>query len=233
MDDGYIHNEENVQMLRTIIKKMARPKHTVKEITEAIENGPMGWYHGEKKAENFYSGEVIKVISSNFKIPALEIAGNIIAGQFISNNKDYIAELEGGMEEVEAIAVKCIDGVVVISKTTRFFINGKRVEGYWYSESEPLYPMPKPNTLREEEAEEIFKLIKLKEEESQIHYSRGYSTSRIDQTILGSTEFEHEQWIWPEKYAEHYVLKYKVKPSEDFLNFIGWKRINKATSKKV
>lgn len=206
---------------------MEKPKHTKKEILDFLQDESAGWFHGEEKVEHFYSGEVSDLVNSNIEIPFLEVAGSIKGSRFISDAKDYVGELAGQLEEVAAIAIKCKDGVLVVSKKTKFFIRDKRVEGYWYSREKTLYPMPIPYRLSDQEAEEIYQLIKLKEEESQINHCRGFSISRIDQTTLDFKEFEHEHWIWPGQYAEHYVLKYKVKPSEDFLGFIGWRNKTK------
>ena len=69
----------------------------------------------------------------------------------------------------------------------------------------------------------IMDLIKKREPEAQVSWIRGLVHSSIDNSSLGNGEFKHTEWQWPESYAEHYILKYKVKPSEGFLKFIGWK----------
>lgn len=97
----------------------------------------------------------------------------------------------------------------------------KKIEGYWYSEYEPQYPMPKPNVLTQEEAEDIFMKIIEKEKGARKTNYRGWSKSRINGERLGSGEFETTEWKWPEDFAEHYVLKHKVKPSDEFLKYIG------------
>ncbi len=102
-------------------------------------------------------------------------------------------------------------------------LNGKRIEGYWYSKDSPQYPKPIAHQLTKTQAKQIFDLIKVKEQESELIYTRGFSRSRIDETVVGTKEYHHKEWLWPEGFAEHYVLKYQVKPSEDFLKFIGWK----------
>lgn len=101
-----------------------------------------------------------------------------------------------------------------------------KIEGYWYSKYSPEYPMPVPNALTEEEANEIYRLIKRKETSAAVTRYRGISTSRIDKkTAVGSMEYKRAGWVWPQGFAEHYVLKHKVKPSMEFLDFIGYKRL--------
>ena len=111
---------------------------------------------------------------------------------------------------------------MVILKHPLYSISGKKIEGYWYSKLQPQFQMPTPNVLNENEANEIYNLIKIKEKECEIVYTRGSSQSRLDDSIVGTNEYYHEKWMWPEGFAEHYVLKYKVRPSEEFLKFIGW-----------
>lgn len=97
-------------------------------------------------------------------------------------------------------------------------------EGYWYSEFSPNYPNPIPNTLTQAEANYIFNLIKFKEKFAKYIQYRGFSTSRIDgKTLVGSGEYDSNDWVWPSGFAEHYVRDHRVKPSDDFLKFIGYK----------
>ncbi len=101
----------------------------------------------------------------------------------------------------------------------------RKIEGYWKSTNsfDDKYPMPIPNVLTEEEANKIWELIKKKERQaSRISY-RGFSQSRIDNSIVGSQEFQTMSWIWPDGFADHYVKKYRVKPSDEFLEYIGYK----------
>lgn len=101
--------------------------------------------------------------------------------------------------------------------------HGRKVEGYWWSSYSPEYPKPTANVLSEEEAQQIFELIRKKERTAKKTTYRGFSTSRIDKTSVGSSEYSQSDWHWPEALAPHYVLKYKVKPSDEFLEFIGYK----------
>ena len=102
-----------------------------------------------------------------------------------------------------------------------------KIEGYWYSDIHKEFPMPLPNVLNKEEAREIYNLIKLKEQDKKtwcLAY-KGMSFSRLSKGIsVGSEEFRTNDWIWPKGFAEHYVLQHKVKPTDEFLKFIGYKK---------
>jgi hypothetical protein len=105
----------------------------------------------------------------------------------------------------------------------------RKIEGYWYSEHLEKYkgikyPMPEPNVLTEDEAIDIHALIKAKEEFAHVQSYRGWSRSRITGENLGNKEYETEEWLWPGDFADHYVLKHRVKPTDDFLNYIGYKK---------
>ena len=97
-----------------------------------------------------------------------------------------------------------------------------KIEGYWYSEYEPQYPMPKANVLSDSEAQEIYDLIIEKQKTARVNSYKGSSTSRITQERLGSREFQTSEWRWPKDFAKHYVLDHKVKPTNEFLEYIGW-----------
>ena len=99
----------------------------------------------------------------------------------------------------------------------------KKVEGYWKSKQNPKLPMPIPNQLSEQDAIKIHRLIKNKEKSANKTQYRGFSFSRIEPSIIvGSAEFSKDEWNWPDGYADHYVLKHKVKPSAEFLDYIGF-----------
>ena len=102
----------------------------------------------------------------------------------------------------------------------------RKIEGYWYSKYEPDYPMPEPNVLTEDEAKEIYDLITDIENDKGVKNTqyRGWSTSRITEERLGSTEFSTNEWTWPCDFAKHYVLEHRVKPTDEFLNYIGYKK---------
>ena len=103
-----------------------------------------------------------------------------------------------------------------------------KVEGYWYEKpyskysKESVYPMPIPNILTPEEAEKIYNLIIQKEVKARVVLYRGFSYSRITGETLGSREYQTDEWLWPGDFAEHYVLKHRVKPSDEFLEYIGY-----------
>jgi len=98
-----------------------------------------------------------------------------------------------------------------------------KIEGYWYSEHYPKYPMPVSNVLSEKEANIIYNLIIKKEKIAQKVLYRGFSYSRITEEILGCCEYQLDNYSWPGDFASHYVLTHKVKPTDDFLKFIGYK----------
>jgi len=120
-------------------------------------------------------------------------------------------------------------------------ITDKKVEGYWIESSTVFehklsngsiyrteippktnYPTPIPNVLTEEEAQTIYNLIREKENEANCYGYKGLSASRITGERLGNKEYELDEWIWPGDFAEHYVLTHKVRPTEEFLKWIGY-----------
>lgn len=101
--------------------------------------------------------------------------------------------------------------------------NGSYKEGFWYSEYDTKFPMPKPNILTEKQAKQIYLLIVQKEKIARVAFCKGCSYSRIDNSPLGSAEYFLDNFVWPGDFAEHYVLKYRCKPTEKFLKFIGYK----------
>lgn len=103
-------------------------------------------------------------------------------------------------------------------------MKNKKIEGYWYHPiHSPEYLMPVKNALTQNEADEIYKLIKKKELTAQKIAYRGSALSRFDESVrVGSEEYETEEWAWPAGFAEHYVKLYRVKPSDEFLKYIGY-----------
>lgn len=121
------------------------------------------------------------------------------------------------------------------------FNRDKKIEGYWiespfvfeqqlsngsiYRKEIPAktnYPTPIPNVLTEEEAQTIYNLIREKEKIANCYGYMGLSSSRITGERLGNKEYELDEWIWPGDFAEHYVLTHKVRPTEEFLKWIGY-----------
>lgn len=102
--------------------------------------------------------------------------------------------------------------------------NKVRIEGYWQSTQYPkdTYPLPKPNVLSEQEAKVIYDLIIEKEKDAQRRLYRGLSHSRITKETLGCAEYETDEFKWPADFAPHYVLEHKVKPTQEFLTYIGY-----------
>lgn len=106
----------------------------------------------------------------------------------------------------------------------------KKQEGFWRSshgyatDIEKNYPMPVANVLKESEAKEIFDLIVKKQNGAQKNRYRGLSGSRITGELLGCVEYETDEWVWPGDFAEHYVLTHKVKPTDEFLTYIGFQK---------
>lgn len=96
------------------------------------------------------------------------------------------------------------------------------IEGYWYSKHSPEYPMPIPDQLADDDAAKIYNLIRDKEKNATITSYRGCSVSQITGQMLGNSEYDLNGWIWPADFAPHYVLTHKVKPSDEFLEFIGY-----------
>lgn len=96
-------------------------------------------------------------------------------------------------------------------------------EGFWKSAYEPNLPIPAPHVLQPDQAYQIFALIHALEQKAHKALYRGRSYSRIDGTMLGNAEYEYKGWQWPGDFAAHYVLQYRVKPSDEFLEFIGYK----------
>ena len=110
----------------------------------------------------------------------------------------------------------------------------RKIEGYWYSEYTPEYPLPEANVLSEKQAIEIYNLILEKQKRAKELRYRGFSSSRITKEILGSSEYQTDKWIWPCDFAPHYVLKHKVKPTDAFLDYIGYDReVSHTTIKKM
>lgn len=94
----------------------------------------------------------------------------------------------------------------------------RKLEGFWSDINKPI-----PNELTLDEANKIFHLIKIKEKSARKKRFKGPAFSRLDKNIeVGSAEYSLNNWSWPAGFAEHYVLKHHVKPSESFLKFIGY-----------
>lgn len=84
------------------------------------------------------------------------------------------------------------------------------------------YPIPIPNVLTEDEAKTIYNLILEKQKGAKLVGYMGLSESRITGETLGNKEYQTEEWKWPGDFAEHYVLTHKVRPTDEFLKWIGY-----------
>lgn len=96
-----------------------------------------------------------------------------------------------------------------------------KVEGYWWSESTPEYPMPEIGVLTPEQAFKIYEKIVSIEQIAKKTTYRGPSHSRITGELLGNAEYQFADWTWPGDFAKHYVLHHRVRPSAEFLKFLG------------
>ena len=122
---------------------------------------------------------------------------------------------------------------------------GRNIEGYWKSPPHMVtmtssdgrtsitremissrdkveYPTPIPNVLSPVEANDIYELIRLKEKTAKKIGYMGWTESRITGEHLGSHEYQTDEWLWPEDFAPHYVLVHGVKPTDEFLKYIGY-----------
>jgi hypothetical protein len=210
-------------------------------IEETIEifNENEAWNFKYSEEDSLFKGILISVKDLDLKLSKSEILGYVDCDEFkskVETDSFSFEEQEIKLNKEEAIAIQCSNGVLVITKQNFPLVKlplninkvaieknkNKKIEGYWHSKYSPQYPMPIANQLNEREAAEIYKLIKIKEAEAEKLISRGIAYSRIDDTGVGNCEYHHIDWLWPESLAPHYVFQYKVKPTDDFLKFIGW-----------
>jgi hypothetical protein len=214
-------------------------------IEETIEifNESKSWTNNTDGQEYIFKGTLISVKDENLQLSKPELLGYANNSEFKSKTGTESIpskELDRNLDTEEALAIQCSDGVLIISKKKLTILpivnlpsNIKKVhieenktrkkEGAWHYKKDAEYPVPPPYQLKTKEAEEIYILIKIKEAEAKETIARGLDYSVIDDTCIGGIRaFYHINWVWPGNYAEHYVFKYKVKPSDDFLKFIGW-----------
>jgi len=103
----------------------------------------------------------------------------------------------------------------------------RKIEGYWkmlnpYFKEETDYPMPVAGVLTEQESKDIYDKIVEKEKTATVQKYRGWTTSRITGESLGNAEYHTDEWIWPGDFAKHYVLENGVRPTNEFLKYIGY-----------
>ena len=203
-----------------------KKKYSTNQLLEVLDGYKMAWYYkGGNDEDSYFGGKAYLVQTSSGVMEDDEVFGFVRGNEFISVDNQFSAVLDQKFEERDAVAIECIDGIVVVPKWSVYYRGKRRIEGYWYADYCPEYPMPVANQLTKEEAQQIYDLIKEKEKTAVQILARGFAKSRIDNTVVGTAEFTTEYWLWPEGFAEHYVLKHKVKPSDAFLAFIGWNPI--------
>jgi hypothetical protein len=84
--------------------------------------------------------------------------------------------------------------------------------------------MPEIAVLTPAQSFEVYNAIILLERTvAKVESYRGLSHSRITGELLGCKEYYFAGWVWPGDFAKHYVLNYRVKPTDEFLEFLGVK----------
>lgn len=97
-------------------------------------------------------------------------------------------------------------------------------EGFWKSTTEPDLPMPEIGVLTPTQSFEVYSAITIIETTvAKVESYRGLTHSRITGELLGCREYYFADWTWPGDFAKHYVLDHRVKPTNEFLEFIGVK----------
>lgn len=94
-----------------------------------------------------------------------------------------------------------------------------KLEGYWYSKYEPEFPMPKENTLSEENKKDVINKLEEIEKIAEEQRYRGWSSCRICDKSNGSVEFTYNGFRWPSGFM-HYIKEHNVSPSKQFLKNI-------------
>jgi len=121
----------------------------------------------------------------------------------------------------------------------------EKIEGYWYSEYDPQYPMPEEYKGEWDREAFLNRLIKVEEtmyaeyemvvkeynegnsdplslyykKNDKIESYRGLSECRICKCANGSREFVCNGFRWPEG-LRHYIEEHGVKPSTEFIDMI-------------
>ena len=94
-----------------------------------------------------------------------------------------------------------------------------RREGFWFSISEPHYPVPKPFNKEWDGQKDFLVALKRKEGKASKDQYRGMSTCRICFKLNGSEEYTLEGWVWPSG-LKHYIQDHNVKPTQEFIDFV-------------
>lgn len=100
-------------------------------------------------------------------------------------------------------------------------------EGFWFSEQEPHFPHPQPQSVSwPGEADFLMALDRVEahlaqSETGRVNY-RGPSPCRLcvpasDKPFVfnGSREYRHPDWAWPEGFR-HYIAVHHVRPTPEF-----------------
>lgn len=93
------------------------------------------------------------------------------------------------------------------------------LEGFWYSEYEPWFPVPEER-MDDMPRKSLFLDLMVEAEEEcrsqwETIYYRGFSTCRICGRHNGSMEYHFKRWHWPSGYR-HYIEEHNVRPSLGF-----------------
>ena len=118
--------------------------------------------------------------------------------------------------------MKITENPVVICKNS----NIVRVQGYWKNDNDKStfsYPVPRSTTRHwfKYHKSGIVSAIRKTQMIAEENGYRGWSTCRICGCHNGSTEFTHEDVLWPSGFI-HYVEVHDVCPDDWFLEFIGY-----------
>lgn len=70
------------------------------------------------------------------------------------------------------------------------------------------------------QALQIYGMIRLLEQQAEKTAYRGMARSRIDDSLLGNSEYTYKDWTWPQGYSEHYVATHLCRPSQEFIDFL-------------
>jgi hypothetical protein len=100
----------------------------------------------------------------------------------------------------------------------------KNPEGFWSAKYKPKpskYSWPdKLKWIARVKIVERYLMQLPPESQSYITF-RGLALSRIDDDVVGNSEFHDAGFCWPEGYVEHYIGKYNVMPTKRFYNYIN------------
>ena len=99
---------------------------------------------------------------------------------------------------------------------------GPRREGFWYSNDSENRHFPKPVPHERSMGGQKTFLSKMEGVESRcdVRHYKGWSECRLCGERVGSREYRHKGWVWPEGFR-HYILVHNVRPSAEFVNFMN------------